>query len=348
MSGKEQDLCVSAPGKIFIAGEWSVLEGEPAILSAVDARVFVRIRAVTQGLENFNVAAEASPLVAAALMVVKRLLGGLRPCRLEISPLLFDFLGAPAGKIGLGSSSATVAACVAALITFFNNGKVGEGEKELVYRLSALAHFIAQGNRGSLADVAASVYGGNILYTPPEVKWLCENINHNNWHELFYSRWPGFSVCHFPWPKELKLLIGWSGKNSSTTNLIQQMHSWAGKNCLTKTSIYREMGCVTRTLFSNLTSCTPCLALPNIEMYQSLLLHLAGEAQLPLCTPRLERLCSCAKEAGGAAKLSGAGGGDCGIALVFDDTAASRLCELWYESGITPLNLRHGAAGVEC
>ena len=52
-------------------------------------------------------------------------------------------------------------------------------------------------------------------------------------------------------------------------------------------------------------------------------MHLAVETGLPYMTPSLAVIRSLAKACGGAAKPSGAGGGDCAIALFPDPEAES-------------------------
>ena len=42
-------IVTSAPGKLFLLGEYAVLEGAPALLTAVDARVRVRIEPAEAG-----------------------------------------------------------------------------------------------------------------------------------------------------------------------------------------------------------------------------------------------------------------------------------------------------------
>jgi phosphomevalonate kinase len=70
-----------------------------------------------------------------------------------------------------------------------------------------------------------------------------------------------------------------------------------------------------------------------------LLAALDDEVGLGIFTPRLTALCDAAEAVGGAAKPSGAGGGDCGIALL-DATAEaeiSLLREKWTAAGLLPV-----------
>jgi phosphomevalonate kinase len=53
-----------------------------------------------------------------------------------------------------------------------------------------------------------------------------------------------------------------------------------------------------------------------------------------------------ARRLGAAVKPSGAGGGDCGVALVRSTAAAAALHEAWQADGIQPVALAAAASGV--
>ncbi|MCP6711152.1 hypothetical protein NL489_27790, partial [Klebsiella pneumoniae] len=54
-------------------------------------------------------------------------------------------------------------------------------------------------------------------------------------------------------------------------------------------------------------------------------------------TPQLKLLCDIAETYGAAAKTSGAGGGDCGIAIIGDSKHRQSIYESWKASHIKPL-----------
>ena len=55
-------------------------------------------------------------------------------------------------------------------------------------------------------------------------------------------------------------------------------------------------------------------------------------------------LCSVAEKYGGAAKTSGAGGGDCGITIINSDINKKLIYQEWLENEVKPLefNIYHG------
>ncbi|HWE23105.1 MAG TPA: hypothetical protein VG496_04110, partial [Myxococcales bacterium] len=169
---------LSAPGKAFLAGEYSVLEpGEPALVLAVDARLHAAVRELReQAVELNHVPSGASvrgELGRDAVTWTSGIPGELRfaaratnfaakVCAEEgLSPRGFSAafqndLSHGGRKLGLGGSAAS---CVLAVrSTCAVQGR--ELEAREIVSLAAAAHWVEQGGRGSGADVAACASGG--------------------------------------------------------------------------------------------------------------------------------------------------------------------------------------------
>jgi phosphomevalonate kinase len=149
-------LRTDAPGKLVVSGAYAVLRGAPAIVTAVDRRVFAdservadfRSREVEEGI---RLLAEKGPV-------------GDHPW---VDP---GALRGKKEKLGLGSSGAI---CVAALAALLVDQKRAQGERfslddlaEQLFPLARRAHYLAQGG-GSGVDVAASCFGGTLIVTVP-------------------------------------------------------------------------------------------------------------------------------------------------------------------------------------
>ena len=67
-------------------------------------------------------------------------------------------------------------------------------------------------------------------------------------------------------------------------------------------------------------------------------------ATIDIETAHLKVLCSVAEKYGGAAKTSGAGGGDCGITIINSDINKKLIYQEWLENEVKPLefNIYHG------
>ena len=82
---------------------------------------------------------------------------------------------------------------------------------------------------------------------------------------------------------------------------------------------------------------SPAEILTQVKVNRDLLVKLASFSGLNIETPLLKTLIETASDLGGAAKTSGAGGGDCGIALLTDTNQVSTLINRWQAAGIEPL-----------
>lgn len=76
-----------------------------------------------------------------------------------------------------------------------------------------------------------------------------------------------------------------------------------------------------------------------IRKNRQLLHDLSAITGVVIETPALNKLCNLAEQYEGAAKSSGAGGGDCGIVIVDQKSGILPLMSAWEKAEITPLPL---------
>ena len=74
-----------------------------------------------------------------------------------------------------------------------------------------------------------------------------------------------------------------------------------------------------------------------IRRNRSIIQQMDKEANVDIETPQLKLLCDIAETYGAAAKTSGAGGGDCGIAITGDHKERTSIYKSWRASEIKPL-----------
>jgi phosphomevalonate kinase len=86
--------------------------------------------------------------------------------------------------------------------------------------------------------------------------------------------------------------------------------------------------------------------LAAVDRAAGLLDRLGAALDLPLVTPELARLVRAANRVGAAAKPSGAGGGDCGIAFATSAAQAMAVQAAWRDAGILPLPVAIAGQGV--
>ncbi|NKX89977.1 phosphomevalonate kinase [Nocardia coubleae] len=390
-----------APGKLFVAGEYAVVEpGHRAVLVAVDRYATATVTAtdgdtvlasdleggsslrcsrVTGDQAGVAASAESAPTnsataalaaeavvprapasaghpgsfvsatgsvpatfsyLFAAASVLDRLVleRGItpRPYRLDVTADLGD---ADGRKFGLGSSAAVTVAAVTALGEFYELGLSSMDR----YRLAMLATVTVH-PRASGGDVAASTWGGWLAYSSPDRARVAEAAEADGVDAALRLPWPGLSVRPLPTPTTLELHIGWTGIPASTPALVAGL----GAPLDRAEFLVRSDACVER-LAAAVDADDPVAIRTEIDCARELLLGLDAAERLGVMTERLAALCHVAAEVGAAAKPSGAGGGDCGIALLEHGRAdaVAALTDGWEAAGIRKLPLRiHPSEGV--
>lgn len=345
----------SAPGKLYIAGEYAVIEpGYPAILIAVDQ--FIRV-SLEEALDEGSISSYGNiPIlwtrqngklvldqrdnrlfyIMAAINIVecyaKELGRKLHFYHLKVDSDLETDNGR---KYGLGSSAAVTVATVEALCIFY---KITISDEQL-FKLAALAH-LEINNNGSCGDVAASVYGGWIAFTTFDKSWVLEQQKNNSVGELLIKEWKDLSIESLTPPKELKLVIGWTGLPASTTSLVDNVNDKRIQNdILYKEFLDHSKKCVEKMIIAFKENNIKEIQ-KQIQLNRELLVNMGNDLDIVIETPLLRKLCNIALPFDGYGKSSGAGGGDCGIIIFEEDYDLSSLIDKWEKCGITYLPLK--------
>ncbi|HVY26745.1 MAG TPA: hypothetical protein VHB79_09340 [Polyangiaceae bacterium] len=267
-----------APGKVVLSGAYAVLEGAPAIVSAVS-------RYVTA--DTIKPATFATEEVQAAL------------CTGEQVPW-FDAaeLRENGRKLGLGSSAAILVASLLALERAANPLLSLDELRALVLEAGLAAHREAQGG-GSGVDVAASTYGGTLVYrkgAPPH-------------------------ITPISLPAELRFEIWVCPSSASTRELIACVNALRGSDAAAH---QRWLGAQVEASQQAATAAERGDAdalLAALRGQQSALAGLGAAAGAPIVTPELAELDPQARSEGGVLLPAGAGGGD--VALFVGRAASS-------------------------
>lgn len=357
---------VKVPGKLMIAGEYAVLDpNQPAVVLAVDRYVSAYIEPDNQnelslpqlGLKTitwetcdeqvqFSSSDSRLRFIQNSILVVNQLLRensiALRPFRLTIKSELDDPVTGQ--KYGLGSSAAVVVAVISAMLSLY-----GDEEKapalDHIFKLSAIAHLRTQTN-GSGADIAAAVYGGWLGYTSYKPDWVLKNIEQGEkLTPLLEKQWPLLSIRPLVAPSLLQLAVGWTKEAVSTGPMIKRVQDYRicheeGYSEFLKDSSRSVIGLINSIERNDCSS-----AISFLKQNRVALKKLGESAGLPIETAKLKALCTIAEKYG-SGKLSGAGGGDCGIAFLQDDTQIKDLHEAWRAADISPLKVNISKKGV--
>lgn len=372
----------TAPGKLYIAGEYAVVEhGHPAILVAVNRLLTARIT------EHDNTSAAAQPrpfgvdpvgrihsaghpeasvtwrrragravpdveqpgaaFVLSVIHAVEELAQqqgrDLKIYDVNIESELDDASGR---KYGLGSSAAVTVAMMKALTAFYGL----ELDPIQQYKLAFVSASRAQ-KVGSGGDLAASLFGGCIRFTAVDRQWVTNRLQDTALSDLIDMPWPGLSIARlraFEPGSRLRLMVGWTGNPASTSSLVGhvQQQSAAEHERMYQDFLGGSDSCVDA-LASTLVHDDEQAVISHVREARKLLQNLSSFTGVTIETPALRALVEVAESHGAAAKSSGAGGGDCGIAIAGPSADCAAITRGWQEKSIVPLDLSVHAPQVE-
>ena len=362
MTPHADGVVARAPGKLYIAGEYAVVEpGHRAVLVAVNRFITLRVtpcspaggyagtirsRLYDTGSRPWrhrpqDGLAEAvggdDDYVISAIRVVEALVaeggGRLGSFNLGISSELDE---ADGRKLGLGSSAAVTVATVRAVAGFYGLSL----DDSRVYKLAMLASDAVQ-PIGSGGDIAASAVTGWVDYASPDRVWLRRARQRaqarGGTGDLLESDWPGLCLRRLPVPS-VRLQVGWTGAPASTPALVADVQTRSHGADDYTVFLRDSQDCLAR-LITAIEDDDAARIMRQIARNRALLAGLSRIGGRTIETTELARLVEIARDHGAAAKSSGAGGGDCGIALCPLATDLVALRAAWETAGIRPLDL---------
>jgi phosphomevalonate kinase len=357
----------------MLSGEWSVLERDvPCIVLAVQQRVYVTIRLAKETrivLKNFNIDTKAkieegriifekddehllftkfAVDIALRYLIEKDI--PIRNFELTSFAEIISIRNAKTNqemKVGFGSSAAAVVAIIGAVLKIHEVISFTEEEKGVIFKLGVIAHYFGQGKLGSGFDVAASTFGGVLVYKRFDPEWLQQELNNKSLLEVINQTWPILEYWNLKLPDNLELMIGFTGTSASTRKLVKQMKIFKQEDPVGFRRIIDDIKKVTQNLIK---------AIQNEDQIE--IIKLMNENRLLL--EELSIACSChleieehrimskiAGKYGGVAKFSGAGGGDCSIGVCFHDEIKNVVVNEWKQREIMPIDIAVSEEGVK-
>jgi phosphomevalonate kinase len=255
-----------APGKIVLSGAYAVLTGAPAIVTAVDRYVIA---------DAARRADRGTPEVSAAI--------GSDPAP------YFDASELRQGehKLGLGSSAAILVASLAARALALGGDLADADLARVVFDAALAAHARAQGG-GSGVDVAASTFGGTLVYrrgTPPALKPI----------DL---------------PSDLVIEAWWSKRPAVTAELVGRVSVLAGRDGALHERLIGDQVEASSAAERALGRGSVSELVAALSAQRAALHSLGRAAGADIVTAEVELLAAMAERAGATVLPAGAGGGD--------------------------------------
>lgn len=355
---------IQVPGKLFLSGEYAILEpNSKALILALDRYLYVDI----EPSDHFSIRSSQWPdlqfdfeyqdhtiiwkdeyqedlrFIEQALLFS---LEYLKQQSMTIVPFQLRIrseLATKAVKLGLGSSAALSVGIVASIFSYAGLDVSTFKSKLKIFKLAYISHWLVQ-QGGSGADIAVCTFGGVVYYqkADPLIPQTLSHLSH-----CLELPWPYLEIETLSWPSNIPLCIGWTGIAASTVDFIQSFSSWKYK-CPQEHQVFIEQSVeIVMRLKEALKNGELDSMIHLLRLNRELLHSLSNQLELTLEVPSLTTLCHIAESLQGAAKFSGAGGGDCGISIVPDLSLVENLKHRWEQANIQLLNLKIDVSGVQ-
>lgn len=299
-------MTASAPGKLMLMGEHAVLYGAPCLVTALDERLTVSVEQTGDKDEIIAPQASSTAFVEEAIAEART------QWHLPDVGLRVTTRSGFSGKYGFGSSAAVTVSVLTALAALFEKAP----SHDELFRAGRAVVARAQG-MGSGFDIASAVWGGTLWYA--QKGEVIEDL-------------PGFRECAF--------IVAYSGVKADTKTLIAEVAAKYARETGKVDRIFAAIG----DLVHQAKDAFIAGDWPRFGTYMNFNQEYLRD--LGVSTQALEALIAAAKKAGAwGAKLSGAGGGDCMIAISSSDSKEA-IQQAIKDAGGEIVNVAPHAPGV--
>ena len=318
---------VQTCGKLYLAGEYAVLAaGQPAIIKAIPIYMTAEIQAasayrLTSDMFEHSANLESDPDYA----LIQETVGAMNTYLLALDYQLQPFSLKISGKMerdgkkfGIGSSGSVVILTLKAMAALYEL----DLEPELLFKLASYV-LLKRGDNGSMGDLACIAYEDLIYYRSFDRELIRKRMDKVDLLQLLAEDW-GFEIRSIKPRLAMDFLVGWTKQPAISKDLVNQVKSAISESFLTGSRT--QVDALERALLAR-----EKLAIQSSLEKASQLLERLSPA---IYTDRLKVLKEAAEGLNCVAKSSGAGGGDCGIALSFDVTSSKQLIQAWQAAGI--------------
>lgn len=313
----------------MISGEYVVLDGAVALVAAVDARALVRWAPNVDGSPPFLHGSPGSTRLPPEVLLTRRLAEVFTKMSPTTDDLTLDVSALRRGdhKLGLGSSAAAAAATAGAIFARAGRRLDDPSERRAMLELALEGHR-SVAPEGSGADVAASVLGGLVRFRRDAQSGAV------------------LEATPVAFPASTQVRIVWTGHEARTSELVRRVR---GLSETDRGSYDRVMGALREaaTRFVEAVVANDATAVVRAaDVHHHAMAALGDAAGAPIVEASLARAAELARKHGGAAKPSGAGGGDVALAFFADAEAADAFAAECPQHGLSIVEAALDAEGV--
>ena len=318
---------VKTCGKLYWAGEYAILEpGQLALIKAIPIYMTAEIKASNDYRlysDMFSYSVDLRPDSSYALIqeTVALVEDYLTAQGVALQPFSIDIRGKmerEGKKFGLGSSGSVVVLVIKAMLAFYERPV----ERDLLFKLAS-AVLLKRGDNGSMGDIACIVSEDLVLYQSFDREQVAQWLEKEDLQDVLNRDW-GFSIRSVELTLKFDFLVGWTKEVAVSSHMVKQI-----KNNMNASFLQASKETVAN-LVKALQEGQEETIIELLEQASQLLENLSSD----IYTPSLRQLKNASRDLKAVAKSSGAGGGDCGIALSFDQDSTTLLKKRWADLGI--------------
>ena len=318
---------VKTCGKLYWAGEYAILEsGQLALIKAIPIYMTAEIKAsdvyrLYSDMFTFSVDLRPDSSYALIQETVALVEEYLTAQGVELQPFAIDIRGKmerEGKKFGLGSSGSVVVLVIKAMLAFYE----GPADREILFKLAS-AVLLKRGDNGSMGDIACIVSEDLVLYQSFDREKVADWLEKEDLQAVLARDW-GFSIRSVEPALKFDFLVGWTKEVAVSSHMVKQI-----KNNMNASFLQASKDTVIN-LVKALEVGQEETIIALLEQASQLLEGLSSD----IYTPSLRQLKDASRDLKAVAKSSGAGGGDCGIALSFDQDSTTLLKKRWADLGI--------------
>ena len=318
---------VKTCGKLYWAGEYAILEpGQLALIKAIPIYMTAEIKASNVYRlysDMFSYIVDLRPDSSYALIqeTVALVEEYLTAQGVELHPFSLEIRGKmerEGKKFGLGSSGSVVVLVIKAMLAFYER----LADRELLFKLAS-AVLLKRGDNGSMGDIACIVSEDLVLYQSFDREKVADWLEKEDLQAVLARDW-GFSIRSVEPALKFDFLVGWTKEVAVSSHMVKQI-----KDNMNSSFLQASKETVAN-LVKALEVGQEETIIDLLEQASQLLEGLSSD----IYTPLLRQLKNASQDLKAVAKSSGAGGGDCGIALSFDQDSTTLLKKRWADLGI--------------
>ena len=310
----------SAPGSLMVIGEHAVLHDQPCVVSSINKRINVTL--VSNQSQQIQIKDTKHELLSCSKNEIDNHIFNEHYYKfvLAVIKILEKEYGLPNGfslslesemsdTVGFGTSAAAVVATSKVILQFLN---IKISNKDL-FLLAKKATMLCQKGMGSGADLAASIYGGLVMFENNHAKKL-----------------------NFMLPE---VVVIYSGYKTKTVEVIKKVNDYAESSGLNLSDLYKRMGALVRLFIEQLECGDVYSGMACITDYQDCMRKLLVSDK---CIEAI--IFKLAKLGLNYSKISGSGLGDCVIG--FDIENRFNTSSFILDVGQEIMNIELGDIGV--